>query len=262
MNTKFILFFFFLLPLLISDAQVLPERGICAHRGASFSHPENTLAAINEAIRLGVQMIEFDVRSTKDSVLVIIHNQDIEKTTGRKGKVNELLYSELRELDAGSWKGEKFKGEKIPTLEEVLNTIPTNIWMNLHIKDEKETAINTAKVLKKRDQLSNAVLAVDGEAVDEIRRIDSKFKICCMDRNDSPKAYIEETIRINADFIQLTEREFPLLGEIIPLLKSHNIKINFYFADEVEKAKHLFNSGVDFVLVNNVEKILPIVQNE
>lgn len=261
MKTKFIAIFF-LLPLLFSNAQVLPVKGICAHRGASFSHPENTLAAISEAIRLGVQMIEFDVRSTRDSMLVIIHNQDIEKTTGRKGKVNEFLLSELRELDAGLWKGDRYKGEKIPTLEEVLNIIPSNIWMNIHIKDEKETAINTAKILKKRNQLSNAILAVEGEAVDEIRMIDNTIKICCMERKDSPKAYLEEAIRINADFIQLTEREFPFLDEIIPVLKSHNIKINFYFADDVDKAKHLFNLGVDFVLVNNVEKILPVVQNE
>ena len=262
MKTKFISIFYFLLPLLISEAQVLPDMGICAHRGASLSHPENTLSAINEAIRLGVQMVEFDVRSTRDSVLVIVHDTDLKRTTGINSKVNEITFEELRKLDAGLWKGNRYKGEIIPTLEEVLNIIPSNIWMNIHIKDEKETAINTAKVLKKRNQLSNTLLAVDGEAVDEIRMIDSTFKICCMDRKDSPKAYIEEAIRINADFIQLTEREFSLLNEIIPVLKSHNIKINFYFADDVEKAEHLFNSGVDFVLVNNVEKILPIVQNK
>jgi glycerophosphoryl diester phosphodiesterase len=261
MKTKLISIFFFLLHLLISEAQVLPEKGVCAHRGASFSHPENTLAAINEAIRLGVQMIEFDVRSTRDSMLVIIHDTDLKKTTGINSKVNEITFEELRKLDAGLWKGDRFKGEKIPTLEELLNIIPSNIWMNIHIKDEKETAINTVKVLKNRNKLSNALLAVDGQVVDEIRMIDSTIKICCMDRKDSPKAYIEEAIKINANFIQLTEREFPFLGEIIPVLKSHNIKINFYFTDEIIKAKHLFNSGVDFVLVNNIEKILPIVQN-
>lgn len=237
-------------------AQLLPESGICAHRGASFSHPENTLAAFKEAIRLGVQMIEFDVRMTKDSVLVIVHNENLEKTTDHKVNVNSILFSELRTFDAGKWKGEKFLGETIPTLEETLNIIPSNIWMNIHIKGDKITAVKTAIMLKKRNQLSNAILAIDGEAVNAVREIDSSFIICCMDRKDSPHAYIEETLRINADFIQLTEREFPFLDELVPILKKNNIKINFYYADDVEKAKYLLKSGVDFILVNDIEKIL------
>ncbi len=237
-------------------AQVLPESGLCAHRGASFSHPENTLTAFKEAIRLGVQMIEFDVRMTKDSVLVIAHNSNLEKTTGHKKSISDLLFSELRALNTGLWKGEKFKGEKIPTLEETLNIIPSNIWMNIHIKSDKVTAVKTAIMLKKRNQLSNAILAIDGDAANAVREIDSSFIICCMDRKDSPHAYIEETLRIKADFIQLTEREFSILDELIPILKKNNIKINFYYADDVEKAKYLFKSGVDFILVNDIAKVL------
>ncbi len=258
MRIQFILVFY-LITLSCITAQRLPNNGICAHRGASFTHPENTLAAFNEAISLGVQMIEFDVRMTKDSVLVIVHNSNLEKTTGCKKNVNELLFSELRTLDAGMWKGEKFRGEKIPTLEETLNLIPSNIWMNIHIKSDKEAAVKTALLLKKKNLFSNAILAIDEEAIDAVREIDSSFIICCMDRKDSPKAYVEETIRIKADFIQLTEREFPMIHKLVPVLKTNEIKINFYFADDIEKARYLFDSGVDFVLVNNVEKTLPLV---
>lgn len=245
-----------LLPLVMLSGQGLPDNGICAHRGASFSHPENTLAAFREAIRLGVQMIEFDVRFTKDSLLIVIHDKDLLKTTSVEGYSNEFNFDEIRKLDAGIWKGEKFKGEKIPKLEEVLDLIPPHIWMNIHIKDEKWTAIETAKILKKRDQIANAILAINGDAVDDIRNIDRNFKICCMDRLNSPEEYINEAIRIKADFIQLTLRELPFLDQVVPRLKSHNIKINFYYADEVELVDKLYNAGIDFILVNDVEKIL------
>lgn len=245
------------LPLIMLSGQNLPDKGIGAHRGASFSHPENTISAFKEAIDLGVQMIEFDVRLTSDSVLIILHDSDLKRITGLNAKVNEVPFLEIRKLDAGFWKNKKFLGEKIPTLEEVLDLIPNNIWMNIHIKGEKEIAIKTAGVLKKRDQLNNAILAVDAaDAIEEIRKIDSRFIICCMDRKDSPQAYVNEAIRIDADFIQLTLREMPILDVIIPQLKNHNIKINFYFADEIEIVKQLFDSGVNFVLVNDVDNII------
>jgi glycerophosphoryl diester phosphodiesterase len=247
----------FSLPIIMLSGQDLPDKGICAHRGASFSHPENTISAFKEAIDLGVQMIEFDVRLTCDSILVILHDTELIRTTGINAKVNEVPFMEVRKLDAGLWKDKKFFGEKIPTLEEVLDLIPRNIWMNIHIKGEKEIAIKTARLLKKRDQLNNAILALDAAgALEEIRKIDSRFIICCMDRKDSPQAYVNEAIRIDADFIQLTLREMPFLDVIIPQLKNHNIKINFYFADEIELVNKLFDSGVNFVLVNDVKNIM------
>ena len=84
--------------------QALPQRGICAHRGANNTHPENTIAAFKEAIRLGVHMIEFDVQMSKDGELVVIHDKSVDRTTNGQGKVSDLSLIELKHLDAGSWK--------------------------------------------------------------------------------------------------------------------------------------------------------------
>ncbi len=120
----------------------LPERGICAHRGAMETHPENTLAAFKEAVFLGAHMIEFDVRLTKDGHLVILHDETVDRTTNGMGKISELTLHEVKQLDAGSWKSEIFTGEKIPTLQEVLIVLPENIWLNIHLNycctDEKD----------------------------------------------------------------------------------------------------------------------------
>ena len=89
----------------------LPKRGLCAHRGAMDTHPENTLSAFREAIRSGAHMIEFDVRLTADGVPVIIHDPSVDRTTDGEGEVGGLTCAEIKELDAGKWKGPEFEGE-------------------------------------------------------------------------------------------------------------------------------------------------------
>ena len=238
------------------SAQELPLKGICAHRGASSAYPENTLAAIEQAVLLGVQMIEFDVRSTKDEALVLMHDETVDRTTNGKGAVKGLTLAEIAELDAGNWKDEKFKGEKVPTFEEVLNLIPDTIWMNIHIKHEYETAVAVANLLIERNQIRNVVLAVDNDVVDTVKAINSNIKICCMERGNTPDDYIDNAVAVNADFIQLKDRSFSRIKEIVAKLKLHHIVVNYYHAEDYETVKILFDAGVDFVLVNNVKAMM------
>lgn len=237
-------------------AQQLPRKGICAHRGVSFSCPENTIASINKAVELGVQMIEFDVRSTKDKALVLMHDETVDRTTNGKGVLKNLTCAEIQKLDAGIWRSKEFQGERVPTFEEALTVIPDTILMNIHVKHEHETAIAVAKLLTERNQIKNVVMAVDNVDVDTVRAINSNIKICCMERGDSPEEYINNAVSVNADFIQLKDRSFSRINEIVAKLKQHNIVVNYYHAENYEKIKTLFDAGVDFVLINNVEAIM------
>ncbi len=93
---------------------------VIAHRGASDDAPENTLSAFRRAVELKADWFECDVTSTKDGRLVVIHDDTVDRTTDGTGRVVDLTFDELRRLDAGSWKGAGFAGERIPTLEETL----------------------------------------------------------------------------------------------------------------------------------------------
>ncbi len=93
---------------------------LIAHRGASGHAPENTLAAFRKAIAQGVAFIETDLQLTKDARLVAIHDETVNRTTNGHGAVHDLSLYDLRKLDAGSWFGSEFAGERIPTLEEIL----------------------------------------------------------------------------------------------------------------------------------------------
>ena len=93
---------------------------VIAHRGASGHAPENTLAAFKRAIALGATFIETDLQLSRDSRFVAIHDDAVSRTTNGQGKVHDLSLADLRRLDAGSWFGSEFTGERIPTLEEIL----------------------------------------------------------------------------------------------------------------------------------------------
>lgn len=102
-----------------------------AHRGARYVAPENTLASLKAAIDRGVDFVEVDVQRSKDGRLVLIHDNDLVRTTNiekvfpkRKSyAVGDVTYADMKKLDAGSWKDEKYKGERIPTLKQALRLV-------------------------------------------------------------------------------------------------------------------------------------------
>ncbi|MCX7838407.1 MAG: glycerophosphodiester phosphodiesterase family protein, partial [Anaerolineae bacterium] len=106
---------------------------ILAHRGASAYAPENTLAAFNLAFELGADGIELDVSLTRDGIPVVIHDDTVDRTTNGHGAVNQFTLAELQQLDASN-RMEKYRGEKIPTLEEVLRAVGTRGLINIEIK--------------------------------------------------------------------------------------------------------------------------------
>jgi glycerophosphoryl diester phosphodiesterase len=95
-------------------------RWIVGHRGSMADRPENTLASYRRGLETGATALETDVRTTRDGVLICMHDADVRRTTNGKGLVKDLTSGELRGLDAGSWFDAKFKGEPVPALREVL----------------------------------------------------------------------------------------------------------------------------------------------
>jgi glycerophosphoryl diester phosphodiesterase len=96
---------------------------IAAHRGANEFAPENTLAAFRKAVELGVDLVEIDVRKTKDDINIIMHDSTLKRTTGLDGNVADWNYDDLKDVSAGKWFSDEFALEKIPTLEDVCREV-------------------------------------------------------------------------------------------------------------------------------------------
>lgn len=89
---------------------------VAGHRGFKATYPENTLLALEKALDLGVAMLEFDLRLSKDNVVVVLHDKTVDRTTNGSGFVGDFTLDQLKQLDAGSWFDESFRGLRIPTL--------------------------------------------------------------------------------------------------------------------------------------------------
>jgi len=243
------------------DPIEMPRRGLCAHRGAMDSHPENTLAAFRQAVRLGAHMIEFDVQLTQDNQLVIMHDDTVDRTTNGKGKVSQLTLAQLKELDAGSFKSAQFKNERIPTLQETLAVMPENIWLNVHLKGGKELAQKAAKLIIKENRQHQTFLACDSQAGKAARALYPNILICNMSGGDAWQ-YVDQTLAVKAQFIQLQRRgdAVPDYRHHIQKLKANGIRVNYFGTDSPEVLRKLFDMGVDFPLVNKIEPLIKTVE--
>ncbi len=105
-----------------------------AHRGASGNFPENTRLAFAKAIEARVDMIELDCQLSQDGHVVVFHDERLRRTAGVRGKVSDRTLEQLKKLDVGQWRKKAYKGERILTLEEVLETVVGNVDLCLDIK--------------------------------------------------------------------------------------------------------------------------------
>lgn len=118
-----------------------------AHRGASGIAPENTLAAFNKAIEIGVDAVELDLHGTADGEIVVIHDPSLDRTTDMCGLINQNPLAVIKQADAGAWFHSQFKGETIPTLDETLVNIADKTIAVLEIKDSSITQAVVKKVI-------------------------------------------------------------------------------------------------------------------
>ncbi len=128
---------------------------IIAHRGARDVAPENTLAAFRAALEAGADGIELDVTRCATGEIVVIHDDTVDRTTDGHGRVAEMPFPALRELDAGRWFGEAFAGERIPLLAEVLDAVGGILRLNIEIKgkDWRDSGIEAeiAEMIRRRN---------------------------------------------------------------------------------------------------------------
>lgn len=122
---------------------------IIGHRGASYDAPENTLASVNLAWRRNADAVEIDVFLTKDGQIVAIHDETTKKLAGVDRRVEDQTLAELKALDVGRWKGKQWTGERIPTLAEVLATVPKRKRLFIEVKCGPEIIPKLNVVLRK-----------------------------------------------------------------------------------------------------------------
>ncbi|MBQ7642783.1 MAG: hypothetical protein IJS67_02665, partial [Clostridia bacterium] len=183
---------------------------LCAHMGFNTVAPENSMPAFGAAIALGAKEIEFDVWASKDGVLVSCHDETLERVSDGKGKIGEKTYDELKKLDFGIKHGDKFKGLKIPTFEEILQKFAARVIMNIHVKiwdsnadDDKMDEI--VALVKKYDcEKYVYFMTASDEKIKKLRATHPEMRVCTgWNGNPDPMSIAERAIALKADKVQL-----------------------------------------------------------
>jgi len=153
----------------------------CAHRGASGHAPENTLAAFRLAMEMGAEMCELDVQQTADDRLVVMHDDRLERTTNGNGNLWEMTLPDLQRYDAGVRYDQRFAGETLPTLEQVVALVRGKMKLNLEVKihgHERNMAALTVETIRREKLVDECVVtSFDWKAVNEIKKLAPELKV-------------------------------------------------------------------------------------
>jgi glycerophosphoryl diester phosphodiesterase len=244
----------------MSDKELLREGTlIYAHRGASGYAPENTMAAFEKAVQLGSNGIECDVQMTKDGHLVICHDEEVDRTTDGKGFIKDFTFKELSALDAGSWFGKEFRGQRVPLLSELLELVKgTGLGLNIEIKSGivlypgiEEKVLSEVEAFGLQNKV--IISSFNHYSVHEAKRLAPSVKagILYMEGLFEPWNYMRSVGCECAHPFYMS-----LVPEVAAEIKGKGFMINVFTVNDPEHAVKLAAMGVDIIITNYPDRII------
>lgn len=222
-----------------------------AHRGASGYEPENTLASFKKALEFGVDGIELDVRLSKDGQVVVMHDPWVNRTTNGWGFVKCKSLSELKKLDAG-------KGEKIPTLQEVLDLVNRKTTVFIELK-AKGTALSVARIIeeyvqKKKWKYSDFfVLSFNHKELQEFKRLAPQVRIGAIIIGIIIQ--LDKYVEMGAYFVMMWSKL--VKKSIVEDAHKRGLKVFSYTVNTKDESKKMKILGIDGIPSNYPDRILP-----
>jgi glycerophosphoryl diester phosphodiesterase len=236
---------------------------VLAHRGASAYAPENTVAAFERAIALRADGIETDVRASRDGVLVLVHDERVDRTTDGEGKVDRLSFEELQRLDAGRPFNPRFAGERIPTVEAFLDRYGRRVPLCLEVKQVGVEA-RLIELVRQRGLLQptppDDVAPRDMVALPPVSFTSFKFEACLAVKQAAPEAMVgfltpdfdDLTIKRVADakLDQICPRAESVAADRVLTARDRGLSVRAWGVADREVLRAAVKGGVDGVTCN------------
>ena len=210
---------------------------IIGHRGARGLEPENTICSFQKALELGVDYIECDVHLTKDKHIVLIHDHTLDRTTNATGYANDYTFDEIRKLDAG-------KGEKIPTLQELLDLARGKVKIHIELKDEKATE-QTVRLVEKNGMVDQVFLTSGN--TDTLRKVRDLNPLISMEHifGQPPEDAIDLAVSVGAKRVSCHISH--LTTDFIQKAHKNGLQVIAWPPNTLEEAKRALECGVDLI---------------
>lgn len=231
---------------------ITAQNTFIAHRGASFLAPENTLASAKLAWELGADAVEVDVYLTKDNRVMVIHDSDTKRTCS--GKKNLFIAKSpsvlLRDLDAGIWKGKEFKGEKIPYLSEIIETVPEGKKLVVEIKCGSEILPALSRVVEKSGKQDQIVFICFGwkTILDTQKEFPDNDCYWLSSSKSGLGRKMEQAAQKGLAGVNL---KYSIIDEdVVAQAKKHKLEVLAWTVDDPVEAKRLTEMGVCALTTN------------
>ena len=230
---------------------------VIAHRGASGHAPENTLAAFRRAVALGASFIETDLHLSRDAHFVAIHDDTVNRTTNGQGKVHDLTLVDLRRLDAGSWFGSEFSGERIPTLEEILEFSKKNdVVFYLELKPAGAWGGEHALIgaLRESGEIARTiVISFDAGIIAALRKIEPTLMTGLLfdGQTDQP---LERAVEVGAR--QLAVRGDLVTPALIAEAHKRDLQIVCWTVNQPAHMRMLIEAGADGIMSDYPDRLV------
>lgn len=255
-----------LAPVAHSGAASAQKVELIAHRGESADAPENTLASVNLAWEREVPAVEIDVHLTRDDRLVVIHDANTKRTTGVDRAVKESTLADLEGLDAGRWKGAGWASEPLPTLGDVLATVPDDgtLFIEVKVGAEAIPALERAIQLHARRTDNLVIISFQADAIAEAKRQLPEipaYYLSSFKRDSTSGAWtptVDELIRtareINADGLDLSVNG-PVDREFVERVKAAGLGMYVWTVDDPAVAQRMIQAGVEGITTNRAQAL-------
>jgi glycerophosphoryl diester phosphodiesterase len=226
-----------------------------AHRGASHEAPANTLAAFLLAQELGADGIELDAQLSRDGELVVIHDDTVDATTDGHGAVQDKTLAELKALDAGTWFDPDFAGQRIPTLQEVVDAVDPRLLINVDLKTEsvKDDGLATAVVhLVEENHLLDRVVISSGNplALWRVRRLNPWISVGLLYCGGLPwflrRPWLRHLVRPQA----LHPEESMVDASYVRWAGKRGYRVHTWTVDDPGRMWQLAHAGADLIITN------------
>ena len=230
---------------------------VIAHRGASSSAPENTVAALMNAVDAGADMVELDVQMTRDRRLVVFHDERLGRTTNLHGVLASNHYSDLRDLDAGGWFDSKFNGERIPLLTDIFGAVPAALSVILELKPTRHPTEFVQRLL--RDLGSAKRLPSSSPSTDQCTLVSSEDGLLL---EPCAAEGLSTALVTEADPLEGLESaddlgccawhpdHDTLTPEAVEAAQARGLKVHTWTVDTLDRMRELTNWGVDGIITN------------
>jgi glycerophosphoryl diester phosphodiesterase len=245
----------------ITSAKLAPW--VIAHRGASADAPENTLASFRKAIRDGADVLELDCQRTADGRLIVLHDLKLDRTTDGKGGVGDKTLAQLRRLDAGSWKGPQFKGERLATLEEVSALArEAGVGMIVEAKTpyvlDPDLAKEIVRVVEHAGMLPSTVIQqFDHRPLAVLHAL--RPDVMTAPLVDAGIDQIGPIVRSTGAFAYLPGYEY-ILPDRVRFAHSLGVKVCPWTVDDPDHMRKLIEAGVDGIMTNKTALLVEVIR--